>query len=117
MHVEGGLMDADLAALLWLQTAPQLSLATAAGLFTLLVGKPLKRNTAVAATCNLDGYLSGYPMDDQMLLAAKRNGIEHIILYRYDCHIHRLTAAVCLLFSWCGVAQICSRSLSLIVEC
>jgi hypothetical protein len=92
MHVEGGLMDADLAALLWLQTAPELSFATAAGLFTLLVGKPLSPHTAVAAACSLKGSLTGNPMDDQMLLAAKRNGIQHIILHRYYCHIHRLTA-------------------------
>jgi hypothetical protein len=66
-------------------------MATAAGLVALLLGKPLPPHTAVAAVCFFNGVLMGRPMDNEMLLAAKRNGIQHILLHGYDRNIHALT--------------------------
>lgn len=74
----------------WFQVVPEVSMATAAGLVALLLGKPLPPHTAAAMACSLKGVLTGSPMDDEMLLAAKRNKIEHILLDRYDRSVHRL---------------------------
>jgi hypothetical protein len=79
--------------------APEVSMATAAGFVTLLLGKPLPPHTAVAMACSLKGVLTGVPMDDEMLWAAKRNHIKHILLDRYVHSIHRLTTALWCLFS------------------
>lgn len=95
-----------MAALTWLQMAPEVSMATAAGFVTLLLGKPLPPHTAVAAACSLSGILTGSPMDDEMLWTAKRSQMKHILLDRYVRSIHRMTTALWCLFSAKSVVAI-----------
>jgi hypothetical protein len=58
--------------------------AVAFASFSLLFGKPVRPKTAICFECTTTGILSGRPMDAKMAEAARLNGIDMILLARYD---------------------------------
>lgn len=69
------------------QTSGEIATAAVFAYTSLLFGKPLPPNTAICAECTATGVISGRPLDAEMVAAAKLNGIDNVVLARYDAAI------------------------------
>lgn len=67
-----------------MQMSGEIATAAVFAYTSLLFGKPLPPKTAISAECTATGILSGRPLDAEMVAAAQLNGIDSVVLVRYD---------------------------------